>query len=189
MLLESSQWGLQLCFIPHFNWKFAHKIMGSKVLGVPILGIPGLQLVSLKTKWHLDAGPVARHIEYYKGEGGGFPQVWAMVSLMSPFGHGSFMHQKCFNYALTNLLFGLCMFVWIIDLLISLLSPHPKARAHPFTPKCYELKSVPQLLILLLFSLFGFTIVSIKEFGGVSLILTRWCCSIRLMNCFWNNDI
>jgi hypothetical protein len=32
------------------------------------------------TKWHLGAGPVARHKVYYKGEGGGFPQVRAVVS-------------------------------------------------------------------------------------------------------------
>jgi len=31
----------------------------------------------------LGAGPVARHKVYYKGEGGGFPQVWAMVNLVS----------------------------------------------------------------------------------------------------------
>jgi hypothetical protein len=27
---------------------------------------------------------LARHREYYKGEGGGFPQVQAMVNLMNP---------------------------------------------------------------------------------------------------------
>jgi len=32
----------------------------------------------------LGAGPVARHIVYYKKEGGGFPQVQAVVSLVSP---------------------------------------------------------------------------------------------------------
>jgi len=31
----------------------------------------------------LGAGPIAMHRVYYKGEGGGFPQVQAMVSLMS----------------------------------------------------------------------------------------------------------
>ncbi len=46
-----------------------------------------------------------KHREYYKGEGGGFPQVKAMSA------HGSFVPQKCSNYALTNLLFGLCRFV------------------------------------------------------------------------------
>jgi hypothetical protein len=33
---------------------------------------------------HLDVGLVERHRVYYKGEGGGFPQVQAVVSLMNP---------------------------------------------------------------------------------------------------------
>jgi hypothetical protein len=48
------------------------------------VGISGLPLRSPGTKWHLDASPMARHTVYYKGEGGGFPQVQAMVSLVSP---------------------------------------------------------------------------------------------------------
>jgi hypothetical protein len=36
------------------------------------------------TKCHLDVGLVEKHRVYYKREGGGFPQVWAMVSLMNP---------------------------------------------------------------------------------------------------------
>ncbi len=40
-------------------------------------GIPG-------EKSHLDVGPVESHRVYYKGEGGGFPQVRAMVSLVCP---------------------------------------------------------------------------------------------------------
>jgi len=35
------------------------------------------------TKCHLDVGLVERHIIYYKGEGGGFPQVWAVVNLVN----------------------------------------------------------------------------------------------------------
>jgi hypothetical protein len=58
------------------------KLWGSKVIGVPILGILGLALESPKTKQHLGAGPVARHRVYYKEEGGGFPQVRVMLSLM-----------------------------------------------------------------------------------------------------------
>ncbi len=30
-----------------------------------------------------DISPVAKHKEYYKGEGGGFPQAQAMVSLVN----------------------------------------------------------------------------------------------------------
>jgi len=40
-------------------------------------------LESFETKWHLGAGLVARHKIYYKGEGGDFPQVWAVVSFVS----------------------------------------------------------------------------------------------------------
>ncbi len=40
-------------------------------------GVPG-------EKSHLDVGPVERSRVYYKGEGGGFPQVWAVVSLVCP---------------------------------------------------------------------------------------------------------
>ncbi len=47
------------------------------------MGISGLPLGNLGTKNHLDVAPVERRRVYYKGEGGGFPQVWAMVSLMS----------------------------------------------------------------------------------------------------------
>jgi hypothetical protein len=38
---------------------------------------------SPRTKSHLDVGIMERHRVYYKGEGGGFPQVQAMLSLVS----------------------------------------------------------------------------------------------------------
>jgi len=53
-------------------------------VGVPTLVISGLPLGSPGTKCHLDVGLVERHRVYYKGEGGGFPQVRAVVSLVSP---------------------------------------------------------------------------------------------------------
>jgi hypothetical protein len=48
------------------------------------VGIPGLPLGNPETKCHLDVGLVEKHIVYYKGEAGGFPQVRAVVSLVSP---------------------------------------------------------------------------------------------------------
>ncbi len=57
-------------------------LWASKVVKVPILGILGFPSGGFGTKCHLGAGPVARHRVYYKGEGGGFPQIWAVVSLM-----------------------------------------------------------------------------------------------------------
>jgi len=57
--------------------------MGPKVVGVPTLGILGLPFGSLRKKCHLDVGLVDRHKVYHKREGGGFPQVQAMMSLVS----------------------------------------------------------------------------------------------------------
>jgi len=73
--LESSQRGIQICFRPHFNRRSAHKVMGFQSHGGPNFknfGSPG-------TKWHFGASPVARHREYYNGEGGGFPQVRTVI--------------------------------------------------------------------------------------------------------------
>jgi hypothetical protein len=59
------------------------KLWGPKVAGVPTLGKSRLPFGSPETKCHLDVGLVERHIVYYKGEGRGFPQVRAVVSLVS----------------------------------------------------------------------------------------------------------
>jgi hypothetical protein len=59
-------------------------LWASKIVEVLISRISRLPLGSPGTKCHLGAGPMAKHRVYYKGEGGGFPQVWAMVSLVGP---------------------------------------------------------------------------------------------------------
>jgi hypothetical protein len=59
------------------------KLWAPKVAGVPTLAISGLPLGSPRTKCHLDVGIVTRHKVYYKGEGGGFPQVRVVVSLVN----------------------------------------------------------------------------------------------------------
>jgi hypothetical protein len=57
------------------------KLWGSKVAGVPFDAISGLPLGSPGKNNHLDVAPVEGCRIYYKGEGGGFPQVRAVVSL------------------------------------------------------------------------------------------------------------
>jgi hypothetical protein len=59
------------------------KLWGPKVARVPTFGILRLPFGSPRTKCHLDVGLVERHKIYYKGEGGDFPQVRAVVSLVS----------------------------------------------------------------------------------------------------------
>jgi hypothetical protein len=81
--LERSRRELQLCFRPHFDLRSARKVMGASKsresrrarFRDSRAGVPG-------EKSHLDVGLVESHKVYYKGEGGGFPQVRAVVSLV-----------------------------------------------------------------------------------------------------------
>jgi hypothetical protein len=109
------------------------KLWAAKVVKVP--------LENLETKWHLGASPVTKHREYYKEEGGGFPLSPSRgESCKSVFARGLYMHQKCSSYALTNLSFGLCRSVWIINLLVNFPNPHPRAPTHPSTPKVLRVR-------------------------------------------------
>jgi hypothetical protein len=45
--------------------------------------ISGFSFGSLGTKCHLDVGLMEKHKVYYKGEGGGFPQIRAVVNLVT----------------------------------------------------------------------------------------------------------
>jgi hypothetical protein len=56
-------------------------------------------------------------------------------SCESMYANGLFMHQKCSNYALTNLLFGLYKLICIIDTCVIHPSPHFGILARPFYPK------------------------------------------------------
>ncbi len=59
--------GLQSCKSPNFR----------------ILRISKFPIWESRSKMTFGRWLVARHKEYYKGEGGGFPQVWALVNLVS----------------------------------------------------------------------------------------------------------
>jgi hypothetical protein len=57
--------------------------MGPQSHGSPNFGNFETPIWESRDKMHLDVSPMANHKVYYKGEGGGFPQVRAMVNLMS----------------------------------------------------------------------------------------------------------
>ncbi len=59
------------------------KLWGPKVARIWGVGILGLTLGNPRTKCHLDVAPMEKCKVYYKGEGGGLPQVWAVVSLVN----------------------------------------------------------------------------------------------------------
>ncbi len=130
---------------------------------------PHLNFGNVGTKWHLSASPMAMHIVYYKGEGGGFPpDLGRDESCEFACARGSSVHQKCFNYTLNNLLFGLCRSMWVIHLLVNLPSPHPGTLECPSTFKVlWANKRTPTHYPSVVFT-FGLTIESIKELGGAS---------------------
>jgi hypothetical protein len=83
------------------------------VVKVQTRTILGLFLGSPKTKNHSNVGAAERRIEYYMGEGGGFPRVWAVVSLVSPKSPVACPSLKGgLESELTNLLVAL-MQVWV----------------------------------------------------------------------------
>jgi hypothetical protein len=78
------------------------------VAGVQTGTVLGLLLGSPGIKIHLDVGAMERRGEYYMGEGGGFPQVRAVVSLVSPESPVACLSTKgAPKSELTNLLVGL----------------------------------------------------------------------------------
>ncbi len=101
-----------------------------------------------ETKWHLGAGPMVRHKVYCKGEVVASPKFgswWILWVRVSPW----LVHApKCYNYALTNLLFDLCRSMWVSEVLVNLPSPIPELQHAPLPLKCCELRSTPQLLLL-----------------------------------------
>jgi hypothetical protein len=128
------------------------KLWGSKVAGVPTWAISGFPFGSLKTKSHLDVGPVERCKVYYKGEGGGFPQVQAMVNLVCPCYLWIILALKVFQLCTNHLVWVLCRPVWMSEACQLFLVPSRSSNTPLYPSKCCELRSVPQLFLLPLFS-------------------------------------
>jgi len=83
------------------------KLWGSKVAGVPFGAISGIPLGSPGKNSHLDLASMECSRIYYKGEGGGFPQVRVVVSLVCP---------CCPWFVLAPRVLQLCTnhFVWVV---------------------------------------------------------------------------
>ncbi len=94
------------------------------------LGVPGQNDIWMLVPW--------------LGTGGRWwlpPNLGRDESYESMFARGSSMHQKGSSYALTHLLFGLCRFMWVIELLDNLPGSHLGAPACLFIVEMLQAKN------------------------------------------------
>jgi hypothetical protein len=106
----------------------------------------------LGEKNHLDVGSVASHKVYYKGEGDGFPQIWAVVSLVCPCCPWFVLTPKVLQLCTNHFVWVVCRLVWMSEACQLFLVPSQSSNTPFYPSKCYELGSVPRLLPLLLSS-------------------------------------
>jgi hypothetical protein len=139
-----------------------------KVVGVPSLNVsPG-------TKNHLDVAPVERHKVYYKGEGGGFPQVWAAVSLVSPSCPWLVLTPKVLQLCTNHLVLVLCRSMWVVEACQFFLVPSQNSSM-PFYPfKMLRTKErAPTPCSFVVFCL-GFKFESFKELGACQEVVLKY---------------
>jgi hypothetical protein len=87
---------------------------------------------------------------YYKGEAGGFPQVQAVVSLVYLCCMWLVLAPKVLQLCTNHLVWVLCRPVWVSEACQLFLVPSRSSNMPFYLSKCYELKSIPWLLPLLL---------------------------------------
>ncbi len=131
---------------------------------VPV-GVPG-------EKSHLDVGLVVSHRVYYKGEGGGFPQVWVVVSLVCSCCSWFVLAPKVLQLCINHFVWIVCRPMWVSEACQLFLIPSQSSNTPLYPSKCYELGSMPQLLLLPLSSTW-IHIWVLRRVGGASFPSTR----------------
>jgi hypothetical protein len=114
--MESSWQGIQLCLRPNLNRRSACKIMGLQSCRSPNFGNFETPTLESQDKMTFECWSHGQAQSILQGGRWWFsPSSVCDESCESIFARGLSMHQKRSNYALTNLLFGLCKSAWIID--------------------------------------------------------------------------
>jgi len=143
------------------------KLWRPKVAGVPRVAISGLPL---GTKSHLDVGPVGNQKIYYKGEGGGFPQVRAIVNLVCVSCMWLILAPKVLQLCTNHLVLVLCRSVWVVEacwlfLISSQSSSTPLYPSKVLWTKEHALTPYSFVVFCL-----GFTFESLKELTARQLL-------------------
>jgi len=89
---------------------------------------------------------------YYKGEGGDFPEVRDVVSLVCPCCSWLVLAPKVLQLCINHLVWVLCRPVWVSEACQLFLIPSRSSNTPLYPSKCRELRDVPRLLLFPLFS-------------------------------------
>jgi hypothetical protein len=133
-------------------WGLLAKLWVSKIAGVSFGAISGLPLGSPKKNSHLDVASVESCRVCYKGEGGGFPQVQVVVSLVCPCCPWLVLAPRVFQLYTNHFVWVVCRPVWMSEVCQLFLVPSRSSNMPFYPSKCCELGSVLRLLLLPLFS-------------------------------------
>jgi hypothetical protein len=148
-------------FASDLNQKSTRKVMAPQSHGNPNLS----NFETPRIKSHLDVGPMERCRVYYKGEGDGFPQVRAVVSLVCSCCSWLVLAPKVFQLCTNHLALVLYRSMWVDKACQLFLVPFRSSNT-PFYPskvlRARERAPTPYSSIV--FCL-GFTFESLKELG------------------------
>ncbi len=111
--LESTRRRLQFHFRPHLHRKSARNVMVPQSCGNPNFGNFKTPTWESWDQNHLDVGPMERCRIYDKEEGGGFPQVQAVVSLVCPSCPWLVLAPKVLQLCTNYFVLVLCRPVWV----------------------------------------------------------------------------
>jgi hypothetical protein len=114
------------------------------------------------------------HRVYYKGEGGGFPQVQAVVSFVSLSCPWLVLAPKVLQLCTNHFVLVLCRPVWISKACQFFLVPSRSSNTPLYLPKCCERGNVPQLLALLLFSIWDSHLSPSRSWEHVTFCVGFW---------------
>ncbi len=137
--LESSRRELKL-----WCWE----IWASKVPGLQPRTVSGLQLRSPWKNNQLDVISVVSCRIYYKGEGGGCPQVRAVVNLVCPCCPWLVLAPKVFQLCTNHFVWVVCRPVWVSEACQLFLVPSRSSNTPLYPSKCCELGSGSKFQLL-----------------------------------------
>jgi hypothetical protein len=122
---------------------------------------------------------------YYKGEGDGFPQVRAVVSLVCPCCPWLVLTPKVLQLHTNHLVWVLCKLVWVSEAYQLFLVPSRSSNTPLYPSKCCELGNMPRFLLLPMF--FTWTHIWVfQRVGSVSFKLLFWGAFSSSNHNYWN---